>query len=380
MKHSFSGTWGNAWNKFPGIAPGRNYGKISGASFTRPDGTACEVTAVFLHKPGQLRLTLSHGTPEDQFPLIVKAGASIYAARGAKQSFGLGDACDYTLKSDSDSNLRVGRDTDFTLLYDERDVTHPPAEKEPASTPEESVKTEPAPEAEKQPEPEKEQAQPVIPQPVSKDDPYWDLQQRNVEQQIENALFRPTLGDGKTLVESFHDDADIEKHMLPADHGRYGLDTHTYRFSVAAQRQFWQWHFANEERIRQARLDEHERKTREFNQKIQARRDELDASKPSIALIRTAVVRKNDGRAIVRISKGAGDACQSFAIVHRVAGTKDQGPNGNWSQWGPGNIRPHKLPYEETVCLLNPAQKHEIAVIGSNRNGRVESDPVTVIF
>lgn len=217
---------------------------------------------------------------------------------------------------------------------------------------------------------------PIVPQPVSADDPTWDLQQRNVEEQIENAIFHPTLGDGATHVESFRDDIDIQAHMLSADHGKYGLDTHTYRFSVTAQRQFWRWHFENEERIRQARLAEHERKTDEFNRKIAERKAGIAEAQPAIRIVSGPKV--TDRGLMVRVEalvgRGPGPL-EHYAIVHRRP-AQASAWDGGWSQWMKDR-RPHQMPFQETL-VLDVNGEHEISVLGSNAHGRVEAVPIVV--
>ena len=117
-EHRFSGTWGNAWHKFPGIAPGRNYGAIADAAFTLPNGDPGLVTAIFHTDSRTLRLTLDHGTDSDQFPDEVWVDEeALFAAPGGMQKFGLGHARDYSLKSGSSSRIRVGGRGAFVLAW-----------------------------------------------------------------------------------------------------------------------------------------------------------------------------------------------------------------------------------------------------------------------
>ena len=118
-QHRFRGTWGYAWNQFPGIAPGRNYGEIENPAFTRPDGGMSLVTAVFCMTPGILRLTLQKDTDADQFPDHVKAGDTVFARPGKRQLFGLGHARDYTRVSGDSSDVRVGKKCEFVLEFSE---------------------------------------------------------------------------------------------------------------------------------------------------------------------------------------------------------------------------------------------------------------------
>ena len=220
---------------------------------------------------------------------------------------------------------------------------------------------------------------PVIPQPVREGEDGWDLQQRNVEERIEAAIYRPTLGEGATLVESFHDDADVEKHMLPASHGYYGLDTHTYTFSVAAQRQFWEWHFRNEERIRQERLAEHERKTQEFNRKINERKAKIERAKPAIEVVGEPKMRRDDFGVQVRATIGTGPGpLEYYYFAYRPVSMRGQ-PDHTWSKWGT-DFKAHNMPKAELVCMLRPGTAYDIAVYGGSRHGGVYSSPVTVSY
>lgn len=118
--HSFSGTWGLAWGRFPGIAPGRNYGSIENETFKLPNESTANVTAVFLMNHGRtLRLTLDAGTPADQFPSRVTAGKAIFGSPGALQGLGLGAARDYRLARGDTKDLQVGQSTDFEIGYGE---------------------------------------------------------------------------------------------------------------------------------------------------------------------------------------------------------------------------------------------------------------------
>ena len=218
---------------------------------------------------------------------------------------------------------------------------------------------------------------PVFPQPVAEGEDGWDLQQRDVQERIEAALVRPELGDGATLVGTFQDDADIAAHMLPPEHGYYGLDTHTYRFSVAAQRQFWDWHFRNEERIRQERLAEHERKTAEFNRKINERRAAIEAAKPAIELAGQPTMRRHDFGVVVRATVGAGPGpLDYYYFAYRPVEMRGQ-PDHTWTKWRVDFLA-HNMPKEEVIYTLDPNREYDIAVYGGSRHGGVYSDPVTV--
>lgn len=220
---------------------------------------------------------------------------------------------------------------------------------------------------------------PVFPKPVAEDEDGWDLQQRNVEEQIENALVRPTLGDGENRVETFKDDADIEKHMLSADHGKYGLDTHTYRFSVTAQRQFWRWHFQNEERIRQERLAEHERKTAEFNRRINTRRATVDAAKPAVELVDDPVDMGDKWGQRVRMQIGSGPGPLNYWwLGYRPAHNRHMGIEG-YSKWREDRSA-HQLPHVWAVTGLHKGVEYDFAVIGGCSHGSVASDHVSASF
>ena len=330
--HEAKGVWGNAWGRFPGIAPGRRYGSISGEYFTLPDGKQGGIAALFLLNLSTLRVTLGHNTPADQFPkkvsIITGDATVVFDEPGSLQTFGLGNARDYRAEGDGYHRIRPGDQSEIKLLYI---APVPPKEAARAPAPD--------------PEPE---------------------------------------ADERIYVERFASDAEIQGYMLtPEDHGGknvYGLNTHRFRFSDEATAQFWDWHKRNEEASNKAALEEHERKTREFNRRAAERKAELEADKPSIVVIRKAMMSETDGRVLVEIRSGAGSACERFNIVHRKAGSRLLGPYGNWSQWGSGNIRRYRLPFGDTVCMLDPRHDHEIAVIGSNNYGRIESDPVTVSF
>ena len=97
----FAGTWGLAWGKFPGIAPGRSYGSFEDSSVKLRDGSPSLVTAVFLTDPGTLRVTLAHGTASEKFPSKVRVWhgeklTDVFSSPGAAQTFGLGEARDYS--------------------------------------------------------------------------------------------------------------------------------------------------------------------------------------------------------------------------------------------------------------------------------------------
>ena len=118
--HTFSGVWGHAWNQFPGIAPGRKYGSISGAAFSLPNGNPGLVTAVFRHRPGKLRLTLAKGTPADQFPDEIRvSGGIVFDDPGPVQKFGLGDARDYEIETGLPDKIKVGETSTLVLEWDE---------------------------------------------------------------------------------------------------------------------------------------------------------------------------------------------------------------------------------------------------------------------
>ena len=118
--HRFAGTWGNAWGKFPGIAPGRNYGTLEDATFAFPDGSPGLVTALFATDPATLRLTLAPGTAAEQFPdWIVVNQEHLFAEPGRRQTFGLGEARDYrrVSRTGSTSDIHVGRRAEFAIGY-----------------------------------------------------------------------------------------------------------------------------------------------------------------------------------------------------------------------------------------------------------------------
>ena len=219
---------------------------------------------------------------------------------------------------------------------------------------------------------------PKFPKPVAEGEDGWDLQQRNVEERIEAAIVHPMLGDeGATRVESFRDDADVAAHMLPPEHGYYGLDTHTYRFTVVAQRQFWQWHFRNEERIRQERLAEHDRKTAEFNRKINDRRARVEAAKPKIEIVGEPTMRRNDFGVKVRATAGAGPGpLRYYYFAFRPVELRGQ-PDHTWTKWRT-DFGSHKMPKTEVIYTLEPHRAYDIAVYGGSSHGGVYSDPVTV--
>ena len=100
VRRTLAVTWGKAWGRYLGAAPGRECGNLQGAGLLLPvEEDPREVTALFLLGSEVLRLQLDHGTPAWRFPdrvLVSYAGReTVFEAPGGRQTFGLGEARDY---------------------------------------------------------------------------------------------------------------------------------------------------------------------------------------------------------------------------------------------------------------------------------------------
>ena len=183
----------------------------------------------------------------------------------------------------------------------------------------------------------------------------------------------------KIRVERFTNDADIKDHMLPASHGRYGLDTHTYDFSDIAKQQFQEWHFRKDREWKQAARDEHEARIAEFNRVIAERKLALLEARPTIEVVSDPKMRRRDFgvRVKCRVGNGPGPI-EYYYVAFRPVELRGR-PEHTWTKWRT-DFRAYSMPKTVLVYTLNPGKQYDIVVYGGSKHGGVYSESVTVAF
>lgn len=127
-------------------------------------------------------------------------------------------------------------------------------------------------------------------------------------------------------------------------------------------------------------FEKYRRNRDSFNAMVKERQILLERARPVIELVGKPFLIPGRGGAVqVRASAGSGPGpIDSYYLVHRAA-SKAMEIHGGWSQWG-ADISVYRLPFADTISRLDPAQDHEISVIGRNKYGRVEAIPKRVTF
>ena len=126
---TFIGRWGMAFDSIPGIAPDRNWGSLEDNKLELPDGTETKITAIFRTDPSTLRLQLSLGTPSHAFPSRINVSVdeyiTTYESPGPKQTFGHGEARDYTRTEGLRSRAIIHKPTKIFLHWPDTDEEQP---------------------------------------------------------------------------------------------------------------------------------------------------------------------------------------------------------------------------------------------------------------
>lgn len=130
------GTWGYAFNAFPGIEPTRGWGGFADGdnAVQLPNGAVVGVVALFLMKATKLRFQLPLGTPAGQFPARItitgRQSAASFALPGRRQTFGNSEARDYELVSERPLGKLVDVETAIAFGWDETPAAEPEPEPE----------------------------------------------------------------------------------------------------------------------------------------------------------------------------------------------------------------------------------------------------------